>query len=127
MSRLQLALNVNDIDAAMEFYSTLFDTAPAKRQPCYANFAIDSPALKLVLFEDCKSVGVRLRRFESCDLGTVSPLPQRRLCGIGATGPATPAAASQVAATRLAVSGMGGFRTVTPTRASPECGQGFIS
>ncbi|MGH3505909.1 MAG: ArsI/CadI family heavy metal resistance metalloenzyme [Nocardioidaceae bacterium] len=52
MSRLQLALNVNDIDAAVEFYSTLFDTKPAKRRPGYANFAIDSPALKLVLFEN---------------------------------------------------------------------------
>ena len=52
MSRLQLALNVDDIDAAVEFYSTLFDTAPAKRRPGYANFAIAEPALKLVLFEN---------------------------------------------------------------------------
>lgn len=52
MSRLQLALNVDDIDAAVDFYSTLFDTAPAKRRPGYANFAIDDPALKLVLFEN---------------------------------------------------------------------------
>jgi catechol 2,3-dioxygenase-like lactoylglutathione lyase family enzyme len=52
MSRLQLALNVNDIDAAVDFYSTLFDTKPAKRRPGYANFAIDDPALKLVLFQN---------------------------------------------------------------------------
>jgi catechol 2,3-dioxygenase-like lactoylglutathione lyase family enzyme len=57
MSRLQLALNVNDIDAAVEFYSTLFDTPPAKRRPGYANFAIDSPALKLVLFENPAETG----------------------------------------------------------------------
>jgi catechol 2,3-dioxygenase-like lactoylglutathione lyase family enzyme len=57
MSRLQLALNVNDIDAAVEFYSTLFDTRPAKRRPGYANFAIDSPALKLVLFENAAETG----------------------------------------------------------------------
>ena len=57
MSRLQLALNVNDIDAAVEFYSTLFDTKPAKRRPGYANFAIDSPALKLVLFENPEQSG----------------------------------------------------------------------
>jgi catechol 2,3-dioxygenase-like lactoylglutathione lyase family enzyme len=57
MSRLQLALNVNDIDAAVEFYSTLFDTKPAKRRPGYANFAIDSPALKLVLFENAEQTG----------------------------------------------------------------------
>jgi catechol 2,3-dioxygenase-like lactoylglutathione lyase family enzyme len=52
MSRIQLALNVEDIDAAVEFYATLFDTAPAKRRPGYANFAIEHPALKLVLFEN---------------------------------------------------------------------------
>ena len=52
MSRLQLALNVDDIDAAVAFYSTLFDTAPAKRRPGYANFAVANPPLKLVLFEN---------------------------------------------------------------------------
>ena len=50
--RLQLALNVEDIDEAVEFYSTLFDVLPAKRKPGYANFAIDEPPLKLVLFEN---------------------------------------------------------------------------
>jgi catechol 2,3-dioxygenase-like lactoylglutathione lyase family enzyme len=57
MPRLQLALNVNDIDAAVAFYSTLFDVEPAKRRPGYANFAIDSPALKLVLFENPAQTG----------------------------------------------------------------------
>ncbi len=51
MSRVQLALNVTDIDAAVAFYSTLFDTEPAKRRPGYANFAIAEPPLKLVLIE----------------------------------------------------------------------------
>ena len=49
--RLQLALNVDDIDQAVDFYSKLFATAPAKRKPGYANFAIENPPLKLVLFE----------------------------------------------------------------------------
>lgn len=49
--RLQLALNVADLDAAVEFYSRLFSTDPARRRPGYANFAIDEPPLKLVLFE----------------------------------------------------------------------------
>lgn len=49
--RLQLALNVEDIDQAVDFYSKLFDTPPAKRKPGYANFAIVDPPLKLVLFE----------------------------------------------------------------------------
>ncbi|MEY2454737.1 MAG: hypothetical protein QOD92_4311 [Acidimicrobiaceae bacterium] len=51
MSRLQLALNVPDIDAAVDFYSKMFATEPAKRRPGYANFAIADPPLKLVLFE----------------------------------------------------------------------------
>jgi len=51
MSRVQLALNVPDIDEAVGFYSKLFATEPAKRKPGYANFAIADPPLKLVLFE----------------------------------------------------------------------------
>ncbi len=52
MSRVQLALNVADIDAAVDFYQRLFGTEPAKRRPGYANFAIADPPLKLVLIED---------------------------------------------------------------------------
>ncbi len=51
MSRIQLALNVTDIDSAVRFYSELFGTEPAKRRPGYANFAIAEPPLKLVLIE----------------------------------------------------------------------------
>ena len=51
MSRVQLALNVPDIEQAVAFYSKLFATEPAKRRPGYANFAIADPPLKLVLFE----------------------------------------------------------------------------
>jgi catechol 2,3-dioxygenase-like lactoylglutathione lyase family enzyme len=51
MSRVQLALNVSDLDAAVAFYSRLFGTEAAKRRPGYANFAIADPPLKLVLFE----------------------------------------------------------------------------
>ncbi|HEX9034538.1 MAG TPA: ArsI/CadI family heavy metal resistance metalloenzyme [Streptosporangiaceae bacterium] len=52
MSRLQLALNVSDISAAIDFYSQLFGTGPAKVRPGYANFAIAEPPLKLVLIEN---------------------------------------------------------------------------
>ena len=52
MSRIQLALNVNDIDEAVSFYSRLFGAEPAKRRPGYANFAIAEPPLKLVLLEN---------------------------------------------------------------------------
>ena len=51
MSRLQLAINVTDLDKAVEFYSRLFATAPVKVKPGYANFAVADPPLKLVLFE----------------------------------------------------------------------------
>lgn len=50
--RLQLALNVRDIDEAVDYYGKLFNAAPHKRRPGYANFAIDQPPLKLVLFEN---------------------------------------------------------------------------
>src|SRR3982751_224607 len=51
MSRVQLALRVADLQAAVDFYSRLFDATPAKRRPGYANFAITEPPLKLVLIE----------------------------------------------------------------------------
>ena len=50
--RLQLALNVRDIDEAVAYYSKLFDAEPHKRRRGYANFAIEQPPLKLVLFEN---------------------------------------------------------------------------
>ncbi len=49
--RVQLALNVADLDESIEFYSKMFDTKPAKIRSGYTNFAIDNPPLKLVLFE----------------------------------------------------------------------------
>ena len=50
--RVQLALNVRDIDEAVAYYSKIFHTQPHKRRPGYANFAINEPPLKLVLFEN---------------------------------------------------------------------------
>ncbi len=52
MSRIQLALNVDDIDAATAFYAKLFGAEPAKTRPGYANFALTDPPLKLVLLEN---------------------------------------------------------------------------
>lgn len=51
MGRVQVALNVEDLEEAIGFYSKLFATGPAKRRPGYANFALDDPPLKLVLIE----------------------------------------------------------------------------
>ncbi|HEX3088509.1 MAG TPA: ArsI/CadI family heavy metal resistance metalloenzyme [Ilumatobacteraceae bacterium] len=50
MSRVQLALNVKDLDASIDFYTKLFNTEPVKIRDGYANFAIVDPPLKLVLF-----------------------------------------------------------------------------
>jgi catechol 2,3-dioxygenase-like lactoylglutathione lyase family enzyme len=52
MSRIQLALNVDDLDASIAFYRRLFGTDPAKVRPGYANFAVVDPPLKLVLLEN---------------------------------------------------------------------------
>jgi catechol 2,3-dioxygenase-like lactoylglutathione lyase family enzyme len=69
--RLQLALNVRDIEEAVSFYSKLFDTQPHKLKEGYANFAIDKPSLKLVLIENAESherinhLGVELKHNEA--------------------------------------------------------------
>ena len=55
--RLQLALNVADLDEAVDFYTRMFGVGPAKIRPGYANFAIDQPPLKLVLFEGAGESG----------------------------------------------------------------------
>jgi catechol 2,3-dioxygenase-like lactoylglutathione lyase family enzyme len=60
MSRVQLALNVSDLDEAVAFYSRLLGVEPAKRKPGYANFAVADPPLKLVLFEAGEGAGERL-------------------------------------------------------------------
>ncbi|WP_182358156.1 ArsI/CadI family heavy metal resistance metalloenzyme [Tomitella gaofuii] len=60
MSRVQLALNVADLEGSIAFYSALFGVAPAKRRPGYANFAIVEPPLKLVLIEGEAGQSTRL-------------------------------------------------------------------
>ena len=67
MSRVQLALNVSDLDEAVAFYSKLFGAEPAKLRPGYANFAIADPPLKLVLMEDAS------RPWPRCGRRTQSP------------------------------------------------------
>ncbi|MEW2314534.1 ArsI/CadI family heavy metal resistance metalloenzyme [Streptomyces bauhiniae] len=60
MSRVQLALNVADLEASVTFYSKLFGAEPAKRRPGYANFALTEPPLKLVLIEGDPGQDTRL-------------------------------------------------------------------
>jgi catechol 2,3-dioxygenase-like lactoylglutathione lyase family enzyme len=57
VSRVQLALNVDDLDASIAFYTKLFQTPPAKVRQDYANFAIADPPLKLVLFANSGEPG----------------------------------------------------------------------
>ena len=83
MSRLQLALNVNDLDEAIAFYSKLFGTEPAKTRPGYANFAIAEPSLKLVLMENPGQGGtLNHLGIEVADTDAVDAV-QARLTGSG--------------------------------------------
>ena len=83
MSRVQLALNVDDLESSIAFYSRLFDTEPAKVRAGYANFAIAEPPLKLVLMENpgrggsLNHLGVEVE-----DVDTVDAI-QTRLAGEG--------------------------------------------
>ena len=85
MSRVQLALNVTDLEAAIDFYSKLFNTSPAKLRPGYANFAVGDPPLKLILFEGegaggtINHLGVEVESTEDVNEATV------RLTGHGLT------------------------------------------
>ena len=74
--RLQLALNVKDLDQAVDFYSRMFGAEVNKRKPGYANFAIEDPPLKLVLFESADAperinhLGVEVFEDEEVDVAT---------------------------------------------------------
>jgi len=83
MSRLQLALNVDDLDTSIAFYSKLFGTDPAKVRDGYANFAVAEPPLKLVLIENpghggsVNHLGVEVPDADAVDA------EQTRLAGVG--------------------------------------------
>lgn len=82
MARIQLALNVTDLDASVEFYTRLLGVEPAKLEPGYANFAVAHPPLKLVLFEGgddgtINHLGVEVDTTDEVDAA------QRRLSGEG--------------------------------------------
>jgi hypothetical protein len=83
MSRLQLALNVDNLAESISFYSKLFDTQPAKIKPGYANFAVAEPPLKLILMENpgqggsINHLGVEVANVDAVDS------EQTRLAGEG--------------------------------------------
>jgi catechol 2,3-dioxygenase-like lactoylglutathione lyase family enzyme len=83
MSRIQLALNVDDLETSIAFYSALFDVPPAKRRPRYANFAVTEPPLKLVLIENPGQGGsINHLGVEVADTDTVDAV-QTRLASAG--------------------------------------------
>src|SRR4051812_41932836 len=85
MSRLQLALNVDDLERSITFYSRLFGTPPAKLRPGYATFAVAEPPLKLVLIENAGHGGsVTHLGVEVEDTAAVDAV-QRRLTADGLT------------------------------------------
>jgi predicted enzyme related to lactoylglutathione lyase len=81
-SRVQLALNVTDIKQAVAFYEKLFQTAPAKREPGYANFSVADPPLKLVLIENAEATRLNHLGVEVFDQAEVADA-QRRLSDLG--------------------------------------------
>lgn len=83
LPRVQLALNVADMDAAVDFYRRLFAAEPHKRRPGYANFALDTPPLKLVLIENAAAAGsLNHLGVEVADTAEVSKA-QARITGSG--------------------------------------------
>jgi catechol 2,3-dioxygenase-like lactoylglutathione lyase family enzyme len=83
VSRIQLALDVDDVEAATAFYAKLFGVAPAKTRPGYANFAIADPPLKLVLLENPGSGGTL--NHLGVEVGSVDEVDaeQTRLAAVG--------------------------------------------
>jgi catechol 2,3-dioxygenase-like lactoylglutathione lyase family enzyme len=83
VSRVQLSLNVDDIEESVAFYAKLFGVEPAKRRPGYANFAVTEPPLKLVLMENPGQGGsLNHLGVEVADIGAVDA-EQARLAGAG--------------------------------------------
>src|SRR4051812_29207692 len=83
MSRVQLALNVENIDDAVAFYSKLFGTEPAKRQDGYANFAVSNPPLKLVLLANPGQGGTLNHLGVEVESTDVVDAEQSRLAEVG--------------------------------------------
>ena len=98
MSRVQLALDVVDLEASVAFYSTLFGVEPHKRRPGYANFAIAEPPLKLVLIQSDEAtrgsgakgalnhLGVEVGSGEEVTAARTRLAGDRTWCGLGPTG-----------------------------------------
>ena len=83
MSRVQLALNVDDLQAAITFYSKLFDAQPAKVREGYANFAIAEPPLKLVLIENAGQGGTLNHLGVEVEAGSEVTAAESRLAADG--------------------------------------------
>ena len=75
--RVQLALNVTDLDASIDFYRKLLGAEPAKRKPGYANFAVDAPPLKLVLIENPEGGTINHLGVEVADTARVNAAADR--------------------------------------------------
>ncbi|HET9071062.1 MAG TPA: ArsI/CadI family heavy metal resistance metalloenzyme [Acidimicrobiales bacterium] len=86
MARVQLAINVSDLEQAIAFYSKLFGTGPAKVRPGYANFAVVDPPLKMVLIEDAGRTPGSLNHL-GVEVGSTAEVAaaQARLTGEGLT------------------------------------------
>ncbi|MGH9091767.1 MAG: ArsI/CadI family heavy metal resistance metalloenzyme, partial [Acidimicrobiales bacterium] len=86
MSRVQLSINVNDLDAAVAFYTRVLGIEPAKLRPGYANFTVDDPPLKLVLNSPGNGPGGTINHL-GVEVGSTEEVDQadKRLIAAGIT------------------------------------------
>ena len=119
MSRVQLALNVDDLESSIAFYRRLFDTEPAKVRPGYANFAIAEPPLKLVLIENpgqggsLNHLGVEVEDVDTVD-AIQARLAERR------AGARSTSAGRRAATPSRTSSGSRARPTASPGRSTPS-------
>jgi catechol 2,3-dioxygenase-like lactoylglutathione lyase family enzyme len=81
--RLQLALNVTDLSESIDFYEKMFDTPVAKVRDGYANFEVQNPPLKLVLFETPDAGGTLNHLGVEVEQADQVEAAERRIAGAG--------------------------------------------
>ncbi|MGC4043366.1 MAG: ArsI/CadI family heavy metal resistance metalloenzyme [Armatimonas sp.] len=57
VAKTHVSLNVSDVDSSVAFYEAFFGVQAHKRRPGYANFDLDTPALKLALNQGGANTG----------------------------------------------------------------------
>lgn len=58
MKRFHVHVNVNDLDASIRFYSTLFGSAPNVHKPDYAKWMLEDPRVNFAISQRDRAAGV---------------------------------------------------------------------